>query len=455
MAEHRRKARFGRRGLLAAAATSFVPTAHAAAPLRVAVCGQALIQHDLRASPWPDFDRIAALFAANDVAFTDLETAISGPGAGPPTRQGVFTHAAGPDVLDCLKTLHITMLAQSNNHAFDLNTGGILAALAAMDARGFIHAGTGRSLEEAAGPAYQHTPSGTVALVAMASGQIRDGGAATDTRPGVNEVHRIPGTGPATNLEPADIDRVLAPVTEAARHADIVITYHHNHLVGSDQGGPPDWQQALAHRCIDAGAAMFVSHGEPLMFGVELYRGRPVFYNLGSLIFQTATEEGHYGPGTWQSVIAECRFGSGRFLGATLNSGADECGRHRWRHGPGDARPSLDRYQGGCRCHPDVARPAVRAIWNTLACRFYAGYRRNRRVTPGAGWCDPSRRPSMVAGKARVTDINPSAPAPRFRRGPADRGQRPGNAVALGRCPARFDGSDQPHSRSRSRPDWS
>jgi poly-gamma-glutamate synthesis protein (capsule biosynthesis protein) len=78
------------------------------------------------------------------------------------------------------------------------------------------------------------------------------------------------------------------------------------------------WQQQLAQRCIDAGAAMFVSHGEPLMFGIELHRGQPIFYNLGSLIFRTATEAGHYGPATWQSVIAECRFDGARFLGATL-----------------------------------------------------------------------------------------------------------------------------------------
>ena len=282
------------------------------------VCGQALIQHDLRANPWPDFDRIAGLFAGADVVFTDLETAISGPGAGPPTRQGVFAHTADPQVLDCLKALRVTMLAHANNHAFDLNTGGILAAIQAMDARGFVHAGTGRNLAEAAAPAYQRTQAGTVALVAMASGQIRDGGAANDARPGVNEARRIPGTGVVTGLDEADIGRVLAAVAEAAHHADLVITYHHNHFPGSEPGRPPDWQQVLAHRCIDAGAAMFVSHGEPSMLGIELYRGRPIFYDLGSLIFQTATEAGHYDATVWQSVIAECRYEGARFLGATV-----------------------------------------------------------------------------------------------------------------------------------------
>jgi poly-gamma-glutamate capsule biosynthesis protein CapA/YwtB (metallophosphatase superfamily) len=319
MAKQSRAIALGRRGLLGtAAAASITLRSQAATPLRVAVFGQALIQHDLRAKPWPDFDRIAGLLAGADVAFTDLETAISGPGAGPPTRQGVFAHAAGPEVLDCLKALHVTMLAHANNHAFDLNTGGILAAIAAMDVRGLVHAGTGHNLAEAAAPAYQRTPSGTVALVAMGSGQNRDGGAATDTRPGVNEARRIPGTGPVVGLYEAVIARVLAAVGDAARHADLVIMYHHNHLLAPEPGRPPDWQRALAHRCIDAGAAVFVSHGAPLMFGVELYRGQPIFYDLGSLIFQSATEEGHYGAATWQSAIAECRFDGARFRGATI-----------------------------------------------------------------------------------------------------------------------------------------
>src|SRR5260370_28192586 len=92
--------------------------------LRLTALGQALIQHDLRAQPWPDFAALAAMFARADVCFTDLETAIRSPEAEAPTRQGVFLHAAGPGVLDCLKDLSISLLATANNHAFDLGTGG-------------------------------------------------------------------------------------------------------------------------------------------------------------------------------------------------------------------------------------------------------------------------------------------------------------------------------------------
>ena len=43
-------------------------------------------------------------------------------------------------------------------------------------------------MKEATAPAYLHTPHGTVALVASASGLITPGGSATADRPGVNEL---------------------------------------------------------------------------------------------------------------------------------------------------------------------------------------------------------------------------------------------------------------------------
>jgi len=277
------------------------------------VLGQALIQHDLRADPRPDFDALVAMCARADVCFTDLETAIRGPLAEPPTRQGVFLHAADPVVLDCLKALSISLVATANNHVWDLGAGGIVGMLGELDARGFAHAGAGADLAAASAPAYRRSENGTVALVAAASGAVRDGAAATVSRPGVNELRHSPDG----VLDGDDLGRILAAIAEAAGHAEIVLAYHHNHIL--DEGGHriPQWQCDFARRCIDAGAALYVSHGAPRLHGIEIYRGRPIFYDLGNLIFQTATAEGHYDDQVWQSVVAECRFAGGRFQDMT------------------------------------------------------------------------------------------------------------------------------------------
>jgi poly-gamma-glutamate capsule biosynthesis protein CapA/YwtB (metallophosphatase superfamily) len=283
-------------------------------PLDLTVLGQALIQHDLRTEPWPDFAVLAKIFARADLCFTDLETVIRTPLAEALTRHDVFLHAADPAVLDCLKDLSILLVATANNHVWDLGSGGIIGMLAELDARGFTHAGSGANSTAAAVPAYRQTPNGAVALVAMASGSIRDGAAATAARPGVNELRRDAEGAP----DVADVGRMLAAIAEAAAHAEVVLAYHHNHILEDSGRRTPQWQRDFAHRCIDAGASLYVSHGAPRLHGIEIYRGQPIFYDLGNFIFQTATEDGFYDDEVWQSIVAECRFVGGRFREMTV-----------------------------------------------------------------------------------------------------------------------------------------
>ena len=282
--------------------------------MRLNLLGQALIRSDLRAAPWPGLAELAAVLARADLCFSDLETAISSPSAEAPTREGVFLHAADPAVLDVLEDLSVLLLATANNHVWDLGGGGIIGMLDELDRRGFAHAGAGADLAAAAAPAYRTTVGGTVALVAAASGAIRPGAAASPTRAGVNELRR----GGDGALHPADLARILGAIAEAAAKADIVLAYHHNHILEARGRRTPRWQRDFAHLCIDAAASLYVSHGAPQLHGIEIYRGRPIFYDLGNLFFQTATAEGHYDEVAWQSVVAECRFEGGRFIDMIL-----------------------------------------------------------------------------------------------------------------------------------------
>lgn len=48
----------------------------------------------------------------------------------------------------------------------------------------------------------------------------------------------------------------------------------------------PEFVVEFAHQCIDAGTDVFAGHGPYIFMSVELYRGKPIFYSLGNLIFQ-------------------------------------------------------------------------------------------------------------------------------------------------------------------------
>ena len=52
----------------------------------------------------------------------------------------------------------------------------------------------------------------------------------------------------------------------------------------------------IAHAAIDAGADLVIGHGPHYSLPVEVYRGKPIFYGLGSFSFHT----GHGGREAWR-----------------------------------------------------------------------------------------------------------------------------------------------------------
>jgi poly-gamma-glutamate synthesis protein (capsule biosynthesis protein) len=224
------------------------------------------------------------------------------------------------------------LLALSGNHAFDLKETGIRNTLRETDRRKIARAGTGNTLAEAAAPAYLQTSSGTVALIASASGLIAPGARATAERPGVNELRvqagdrdnnateDLPGSSSNTP-HTEDSRRILQSIRDASQRADLVIVYQHNHVFANrsfstiftegmpERLAPNPWLVKWTHDEIDAGADIVVMHGAPLLHGVAIYRGRPIFYDLGNFIYNvpptlTYIDE----PMAWESVVATVQF---------------------------------------------------------------------------------------------------------------------------------------------------
>ena len=278
----------------------------------ITLTGQSMIRSDIRAHAPSAVPAITSLLKG-DVVFTNFEATIVDEKKGQSHLDGRFL--SPPEALDALKAFGFNLVSLSNNHAFDLKVPGIENTLQEASRLNLAHAGTGNTIEEAVAPGYLHTPKGTVALVAMASGLVAEGGSATATRPGVNEL-RVEGNKP--NEE--DTQRILQSIRNARKQADLVIVYEHNHVFDKPFGtimleelperlAPPDWLKKWTHAEVDAGADIIVMHGAPLLHGVEIYHGRPIFYDLGNFIFQAPPslillDE----PINWESVVAYVDF---------------------------------------------------------------------------------------------------------------------------------------------------
>jgi poly-gamma-glutamate capsule biosynthesis protein CapA/YwtB (metallophosphatase superfamily) len=97
----------------------------------------------------------------------------------------------------------------------------------------------------------------------------------------------------------ADADANLKSIREAARQSDWQVFSLHNHEFGpgghmtaksdTEMENPADFWVDFARAAIDAGCDAVFGHGPHVTLGIEIYKGRPVFYSLGNFVFENDT----------------------------------------------------------------------------------------------------------------------------------------------------------------------
>lgn len=284
--------------------------------MTIALTGQSMIRGDTRLDA-PEAAATIRSLIKGDVAFTNFEAAVYDPGKGGTVRDGRF--ASPPESMEALRSFGFNLLSLANNHAFDVKAPGIVNTLETAEKLDVAHAGIGRDDASANEAVVVDTPKGKVAFIAFASGQV-GAARATESQPGVSEL-RISGETP--NAE--DAERILGSVRRAKQTAQIVIVSHHNHyypdverpadfmqfLLSELPGrlAPAPWLEPWARQLVDAGADVVAMHGPPFLHGLEVYKGKPIFYSLGNFIFQVPPESIHLEePIMWESLVAYVDF---------------------------------------------------------------------------------------------------------------------------------------------------
>lgn len=106
-------------------------------------------------------------------------------------------------------------------------------------------------------------------------------------------------------INPNDLKDILASVRDGKIYADFMIVNIHSHhttrfraldtMAMTKEGQEPetpDFLVKLAHACIDNGADMFVAHGPHSLRGVEIYKGKPIYYGVSNFVFQFGLQFG-------------------------------------------------------------------------------------------------------------------------------------------------------------------
>jgi poly-gamma-glutamate capsule biosynthesis protein CapA/YwtB (metallophosphatase superfamily) len=304
----------------------------------VAAVGDCIIARPV--SQTPGFAPVGKIVHDADVAFGNFEgTAIdlSRTPAVPQAEFGGVWIIGAPAVAKDLKAIGFDVMSRANNHATDWGLEGMRRTDQALDEAGIVHAGTGEHRAAARAAHFFDTDRGRVALISIAStftplSRSAPPAGQASGRPGVNALRttryslvtadelralrrirdeqpagsvRPPEKEPADELElfgvrykvgprrgftfkmdPVDEREILKSIRAAKQLSDFVIVTIHAHEPGNWSEEPADFLPTLAHEAIDAGADEFIGHGPHQVRGVEIYRGKPIFYSLGNFIFQ-------------------------------------------------------------------------------------------------------------------------------------------------------------------------
>lgn len=92
------------------------------------------------------------------------------------------------------------------------------------------------------------------------------------------------------SMNRGDLQDNLQAIRNGKQYSDFMIATIHSHQADNVlqrflfEERPPDFLRELAHAAIDAGADAFVGHGPHILRGIEVYEGKPIFYDLGEFV---------------------------------------------------------------------------------------------------------------------------------------------------------------------------
>ncbi len=261
------------------------------------------------------FARVAAEFREADFVFSNLECCLYDPPPGHSHDNEGFYAAPGP-AGEALKAGGIQAVGIANN----VNYGeqAILASIARLDALGILHTGAGADLAAARKPMILERGGVRVGIVQRTSVYWPTHHEARKEAAGVAVLrghtayqipsHKLSPTSPTPNrpgIPPVIVTWADAgylrefkeDVAALRAQCDLVVASCHwglHHEVYQ-------YMTEIAHGAIDAGADLVMGHGPHYSLPVEVHRGKPIFYGLGSFSFHT----GHGGRkhGNWVGMM--------------------------------------------------------------------------------------------------------------------------------------------------------
>jgi len=205
--------------------------------------------------------------------------------------------AADPKNLDAMQYAGFHVATMAGNHCFDQGVYGITDALDRLHALGIATTGAGINIYEARKPAIVETDGTRVACFSYNCIGPRESWA-SPLKPGCAFIRVTTAYG-GTNADgpavlPSELYSAVDPGTLRLMKEDlqkakndgcrVVVSLHAGRMVYPEL---LECQRQITHFAIDNGAEAVFCHHPHTLQGVELYRGKPIFYSLGNFVTLT------------------------------------------------------------------------------------------------------------------------------------------------------------------------
>lgn len=204
---------------------------------------------------------IAAEFKKADMAFVNLESPFA-----PGSALGYgMVFRADPKHITALTSAGIDVVSFANNHSRNQGNAGISTTIDLLAKNDIKTNGAGKTSNSAYAPAIVQTKELKIAFLSYT----------------YNE--RIQSNKTVPTVAALDIGIMKTEVKKAkAKGCFVVVSMH----AGNEYTVTPNTQQKrFAHAAIDVGADLVVGHHPHWVQGIEKYRGKPIIYSLGNLVF--------------------------------------------------------------------------------------------------------------------------------------------------------------------------
>ncbi len=270
--------------------------------LVVTAVGDMIFNEPISQLEAPERSGLLRLMQEADVAYGNMEFSLNDR----PDLQRPFYNFRAPVAFRWeLARTGINLVSVANNHALDFGPEGLKESLKSLDQSNITYAGAGSTLAEAHAPGRLEL-AGHKTRVALLSymrywtakyrSKDASGPSLSTIDPAVilavrdGKVEKVEGP-----LE-SDVLAMEDDILLARRRNDLLLVSLHNHDVthhrayGIQDTTPPN-EEIMFRRAIEAGADMVLGTGPHVLRGIELYKGRPIFYSLGDFIYQYRTPE--------------------------------------------------------------------------------------------------------------------------------------------------------------------